>query len=215
MDQKMIIRNKGFQVQWWAHRCLMIISTHSLPPPIPTQRVIERTNGMQAQRSALWCLWLGCLEEKCVRDLNSLNATWFGLGVFSQASFAFFLPLYLFASSPIPSLSPPMGTVSGHRVAEIQGTPFVSFRAFYARTHALMNESVQQPPARGAEGIVALLGEVFPSPGWVTGDGENFPRVLVPGTEAQSLTILPQDSNKQLKMESPIQTGLGVEEASR
>lgn len=71
-----------------------------------------------------------------------------------------------------------------------------------------------QPPARRAEDIVALLGEVFPSLGWVRGDGENFPRVLVPGTEAQSLANLPQDSNKQLKMESPIQTGVGVEEAA-
>ena len=63
----------------------------------------------------------------------------------------------------------------------------------YASTLSLINNSNNNstvsppPPVRGVEDSVGLSGEVLQSPGCVLDDGGNFPRVLVHGTEPQSL----------------------------
>lgn len=53
-----------------------------------------------------------------------------------------------------------------------------------------MSTAPPHSPARGAEGIVVLFEEVVQSPERVIGDGGKFLRILVQGTEAQSLETL-------------------------
>lgn len=171
---------------------LRACGSHDLPPSPPTPRYSLKGPRLASPETHLTKSYFAACKRSVLGPSKPLKLLCWSPCMISGSPD---LPSVITTCFPSSSFSlPPVDTVSVSPCCTNPGDGILFIREpSYASTLSLINNNSNNstvsppPPVRGVEDSVGLSGEVFQSPGWVLDAGGNFPRVLVHGTEPQSL----------------------------